>query len=238
MYQPGPVMPPQPGMPMGQVPVRPPKDKPLGLFIGLGISVVLLIGALIFGFWAFAQMQDYKNNSDKKSAAAVTAANAEQKKQLEAQFAEQEKSPLKTYTSPSQFGSVAIVYPKTWSTYAVEQTTGSNPVDVYFYPDFVPNVQGKNNYYLRVQVTSSPYKSEVDKFKSSAQQGKVTVTPFKPDQVKDATVGVRVDGQIESDKKGSLVILPVRDKVLKIWTETDASAADFNTVLKNLTYSP
>lgn len=238
MFQ-GPVMPPQPGVPMGQVPVQLPKDKPpFGLIIGLVITVLLLIGAVIFGFWAFASMQDYKNNSDKKAAAAVVVANEEQKKQLDAQYAEQEKSPLKSYTSPSQFGSVKLVYPKTWSAYVVEQTSGSNPVDAYFYPDFVPNTGGKNNYYMRMQISSAPYKAEVDKFKSLAQQGKVTVTPFKPEQVKDATVGVRIDGQLESDKKGSLVILPVRDKVLKIWTESDAAANDYNVVLKNLTYSP
>lgn len=239
MYQQGPNSVTPNGVAMGTVPVQMPKDKPpTGLYISLGIAVFLLVVTLVFGIWAFMQMQDYKTNSDKKSAVAVTVANTEQKKQLDAQYAEQEKSPLKTYTSPSQYGSVKIVYPKTWSAYIVELASGSNPVDAYFYPDFVPNVAAKNNYSLRMQITSASYKTEVDQLNSNVKQGKITVIAYKPEQVKDATVGVRVDGQIANDKKGAMVILPVRDKVLKIWTENDSAMADFNNVLKNLTYSP
>lgn len=237
-----PVQGPQPQMnpSMGTVPVELPKEhKPMGLIVGLIMSILLLLAALGFGFWAFAQMQDYKNNSDQKSAAAVQTANAEQKKQLDAQFAEQEKSPLKSYTSPATSGSVKIVYPKTWSAYIAETPENSSPVDGYFYPDFVPSLTGKNNYYLRVQISDVAYKTTVDTFAGNAKQGKVTITAYKPEQVKDATVGVRIDGQIDPQKKGSMVILPLRDKTLKIWTENEAAANDFNSiVLKNLTYSP
>lgn len=226
--------------PMGNVPVQLPKDpKPVGLIVGLIIAVLLFIAAAVFGLWAFTQMQDYKNNSDKKAAVAVATANEAQKKDLEAQFAEQEKSPNKTYTSPAQYGSVALVYPKTWSAYAVESDNSSQPVDVYFYPNFVPNVAGKNNYYLRMQELSASYESTLKTYQDKAKQGTVTISTFTPALVKNATPGVIISGQLETDKKGTLVILPVRDKTLKIWTESDAAAGDFtNTVLKNLTYSP
>jgi hypothetical protein len=38
---------------------------------------------------------------------------------------------------------------------------------------------------------------------------------------------------------GILVLLPMRDKTLKIWTESTAYFTDFNTyILPNLTFSP
>ena len=233
-----PVQTPPPNM---GVPVQLPKDqKPVGLIVGFVVTLLLFVAALVFGFWAFGQMQDYKNNADKKSAVAVAAANAEQKKTLDAEYAEKEKSPFTSYTSPSQFGSVKLVYPKTWSAYVSEGNATSNPVDGFFNPAFVPDVAGdKNSYILRVQVSSTPYQATVNSYADKVKQGKITVTAFKPEQVKDATPGVRLDGQINNTKSGAMVILPLRDKTLKIWTENPNALNDFNnTVLKNLTYSP
>lgn len=228
-------------VPQGISPMSPqlPSDKStVGITVGLIVSILLLVGALIFGLWAFTQMQDYKNNSDKKSAAAVVVANEAQKKELQAQFAEQEKSPLKSYTSPSAFGSVKLIYPKTWSTYVVEVPESSSPVDGYFYPNFVPNINGKNNYYLRVRVANTPYANTIATYAPRIKDGSVKVTSFAPTQVPGAAPGVKITGKIEGEKIGTMVILPIRDKTLKIWTESDSANADFETVLKNLTYSP
>jgi hypothetical protein len=219
-------------------PQLPSSKPPVGFILGLAITILLLVGALVFGFWAFGQMQDFKNNSDQKSATAVLAASEKQKKELDAQFAEQEKSPLKTYTSPNQFASIKIVYPKTWSAYVIEQTDGSNPLDGYFAPGFVPNIQGKNNYSLRLQYTSTPYTAVLQQYSAATQAGTVKVSAYTPEQVKGATPGVKLTGQLEPQKSGTMIILPIRDKTLKIWTETDSAQSDFNTVLKNLTFSP
>jgi uncharacterized protein HemX len=64
--------------------------------IPLIIVSLLLVAALAFGIWAFGGRQDYKNNVDKKIAAAVAEAKKEQATQLQAQFEEQAKSPYKT----------------------------------------------------------------------------------------------------------------------------------------------
>lgn len=219
--------------------------KPKRNFVSIAIIVFLVIafvGSLAFGLWSFGNMQDYKNNSDQKSEAAVQAAKQEQQKLLEAKFAEAEKEPLKSYTSPAQYGSVKIMYPKTWSAYIAESNSGGGTVvDGYFYPDFVPNTSNndKTNFALRLQETSNTYKSVLDEYKTRVTQGTLKSSAFKPALVSGATVGVKMDGQITSTKKGSIVILPLRDKVLKIWTENEANINDFNNfVLKNLTYSP
>jgi hypothetical protein len=217
------------------------KKIPLWFILVFTVAVLALIGSGVFGFWAFSNMKDYKENCDEISATAVEQAKEEQKTQLEAQFAEAEKSPLKSYTSPSQFGSVKIVYPKTWSAYISEQSDGNTPVDGYFYPDFVPGVDSseKANYSLRVQVLNNSYGDETRTFESSIEKGELKAEPFAPEQVEGATAGLRLNGQITKDNKGAMIVVPLRDKVLKIWTEDEGKIADFNNiVLKNLTYSP
>lgn len=222
-----------------QLPPGKPKSS-LKLILSLVVIIILFIVALVFGLWAYSQMLDYKNNSDKKAAAAVKVANEKQKQELQAEFAEQEKSPYKSYTSPSENGSIKLVYPKTWSAYVAEGTDGENPLDAYFSQNYVPSTDDtKNSYYLRAELLNTSYKTVVDSLNTLTKQGKITVTAYQPEQVKDAKPGVRADGQVADGKKGAMIIVPLREKTLKIWTENESAVKDFNeTVLKNLTYVP
>lgn len=215
-----------PGLPTSPEPIIKPEHH-FKMVVGLVVAVVLLISVSIFAFWAFSQRNDYKENTDKKVQTAVAEANKIQEKQLKEEFAQQEKEPLKSYTTPSEYGSVKVVYPKTWSAYIIEQSSGSNntPIDGFFNPNYVPNtnVSAKNNFALRIQISSRDYKTELDQYKSQIAKGQATSSPYKAELVKNSATGVRIDGQISSDKRGSIIIIPVRDKVLKIWTENDAN---------------
>lgn len=44
------------------------------LLLPLILVVLFFLGAVGFGYWAFAEREDYKNNSDQKVAIAVAAA--------------------------------------------------------------------------------------------------------------------------------------------------------------------
>lgn len=239
-YQP-PVVPqqPMPGMPI-EPPTPPRKPKqPVILIVAFVIALLLLASAGAFAFWAYAQMQDYKNNSDKKSATAVEIANKKQKEELEKEFAELEKTPNKTYTSPAQDGSISFAYPKTWSSYIIE-ADGNIPLDGFFQPNFVPNVAGDQNAYaLRMQLLAQDYNSVLSQYQNNIKKGTLKSTPYVDQNVKGAATGVRLDGQLSSTKQGSMIIIPIRDKVFKLWTENNTTINDFNnTVLKTLTYSP
>ena len=238
----------QPNMPSGPYPSQPPppsqaysqQAKPhrgpwLILFI---VTFLLFLGAAGFGVWAFAGRQDYKNNTDQKVAAAVKIAQEETSAANEAEFAEQEKNPLQPYTGPAALGSASIEYPKTWSAYVEESGNGSTPLDGYFHPDFVPSTRSDVGFAIRIQVVESDYAAELKKFESNAKNGKVKVSPYTAPNVED-TVGARVDGEIITGKKGSMVLLPVRDKTLKVWTEADQFQKDFNEIiLASLRFTP
>ncbi|QQS19342.1 hypothetical protein IPL85_03570 [Candidatus Saccharibacteria bacterium] len=205
------------------------------------VAIVLLslgvVGGLGFGYWAYNGRQDYKKNVDAKIKTAVQANTKTVQAQDAKDYAEAAKNPLKTYAGPEAYGSVTIQYPKTWSGYIVTGT--GQPLDGFFNPDVVPSVSDlKSVFALRVQVVASPYSQSVTQYQSLQKQGKVTVKPYALPKV-PGTVGVRVDGQITPTKQGSIVVLPMRDKTLKLWIESSQFAADFDgIILPNTTFSP
>ena len=209
------------------------------LALPLGISVVFLLAAVIFGGWAFMQMLDYKNNSDQKVQAAVAQAKQQEDKAKDAAFAEAQKQPLTVYKGPATYGSVTISYPKIWSAYIADTRTGSPFVDGYFYPGVVPDVQAQSSSYaLRVEVVQNSYSDELRNFSSFVQQGKTKVSPFKAPKV-PSVVGARVDGQLSGLKSGSMVLIPLRNMTLELWTEAPQFQDDFNNyILPNFTFAP
>lgn len=208
------------------------------LIVPLVIAVVLLFSSLGFGTWAFLQMQDYKNNSDKKSAAAAVAAAAAEAKKKDAEFVETEKSPFKTYTGPTTFGTVSFQYSKKWSAYVSESGKGAALVDGYLSPDFVPDINSDKQFALRVQVVNTSYETVLKAFDPTVKTGKVSISAFRAEKV-PAVLGSKLVGAIDSKKTGTMVLFPLRDKTLKVWTEGADALNDFNTIiLPSLTFVP
>lgn len=208
------------------------------LIFPLVLAVLLLLAAAGFGYWAFTSRQDYKNNVDTKVEEATGAAVSTAVEAKEQEFKEREKLPLKQYKGPSAFGSVNVSYPKTWAGYVIESEKGSTPVNGYFHPNFVPDVQGSTAFALRVEVLNEAYDKALARFDSDSKRGTVKVSAIKAAKVPNVT-GARVDGQIESDKRGSVVLFPLRDKTLRLTVESEDFVGDFNTIiLDKLTFTP
>lgn len=197
---------------------------------------VFFVGAMAFAIWAFMGRQDYKTNADQKVQAAVLANTKKVQVDDAATYAEVAKTPLKAYNGPEAYGSVSIQYPKTWSSYLVTNNN-STPINLYSYPDVVPDTNAKSSSYaLRVQVVAQSYSTVLKTFDGSLKQGKVTVTPYALPKNPN-NIGVRVEGQLEQSIQGRLVILPLRDKTLKIWTESSSFYNDFEqTILPNASF--
>ncbi len=207
------------------------------LLVPLILTILFFLAALVFGFWAFSSRQDYKNNVDKKIATAVEVAKQETATQKDNEFIEKEKLPLKEYSGPSSYGSVKVKYPKTWSAY-VDETSSKAPVDAYFHPNFVPSIDSDSaSFALRLQVVDRTFDQEVRQFDSDVSKGKTKAKSYKPVNV-EGVVGLRLDGEIIDKKRGTLILIKMRDKTLKIWTEADQFKKDFeDKILKNLTFS-
>ncbi len=210
-----------------------------GLLISLVVTVCLLLISFGFGLWAFSSQQNYKNNVDQIVSREVKVAVDKNSTAKDNEFAELQKSPLKSYNGPPAYGSTILKYPKTWSAYVDSSGEGAAPVDAYFNPNYVPSTQTNGVVYaLRMQVTSDSYDTELQQFDDQVQAGKVRISPFSFANVK-GVVGVKVIGQISENTQGTLILVPLRDKALKLWTESDQYKADFNKyILPNFKFSP
>src|SRR5579872_3110117 len=196
------------------------------LLLSLVTVSVLLVAALSFGGWAWSKEQKYKNHSDQLVAQAVASEKQSVQKADAASYAEAAKQPLKTYVGPSAYGSLQVAYPKTWSAYVAEDATSGSPVDGYFEPNVVPNVTDQTSIFaLRVQVVATSYDQVLQEFTSAVQQKTATVTSYALPRLPQV-VGVRIDGTIAQNKQGSMIVLPLRDKTLKIWTEASQFESD------------
>lgn len=216
-----------------------------GELMSLILAVVLLLGAIGFGVWAFMGRQDYKDHTDAKIAAAVKVAVAENSTAKDKQFAEDAKNPLKTYNGPEAYGSIVLQYPKTWSGYVSEANNGSNDtlVDGYFNPGVVPSVTDQGSVFaLRIQVLSRSYSQVLTNLNNSQQPNKPrAITPYALPKV-PKVVGVKVTGPLANNsatKTGTTIILPLRSETLEIWTEGDQFLPDLNNyILPNFEFSP
>lgn len=207
-----------------------------GLLIPLILVLLLLMGAIGFGVWAYAGRQDYKDNSDQKVVAAVATAEQNTAAKKDKDFLEQEKQPFRQYNGPIALGSLVLTYPKTWSGYVNEKSNASTPLDGYFQPGVVPYVDGTASYALRVQIVSNSYANVLKSFDSNVKSSKLKATAYNPAKVPTVT-GVRLDGEVSPKKQGSMVVVPIRDKTLEIWTESNDFVKDFNeNILPNYTF--
>lgn len=204
-----------------------------------GLMTVLFVVSLIFALTMFMAKQDLSTKMDRKVAAQVAVETKAIEAKKDAELAEKEKSPTKTYVGPSTIGSVSFAYPKTYSAYVAESaaSTGTQ-LSGYFHPNVVPKDDRSVSYGLRAEVSTSSYDSAVRSFDTPQKSGKVTVKPFRAALV-PSTLGVRIDGEIINGKQGVMILLPVRDKTLKIWTESKDFVNDFNTfVVPSISFVP
>lgn len=202
------------------------------------VLAVLFVSSLVFGLAMLVGKSDLQKNIDKKVEAGVAEQSKEIEAKKDAEFAEKEKSPVKSYTSPSTFGTAMIEYPKTYSAYIDESAAGNAPINAYFHPNVVPKDDRNTTFALRMQVIQSPYDTQVKTYDATLKSGKVSVKPFRATKV-NGVLGVRVDGEVATGKQGSVILLPLRDKTIKIWTENKDYVKDFDTyVVPSLSFIP
>lgn len=199
---------------------------------------ILFISVAVLSAILFSSKNDLQKNVDSKVAAAVDIAKKEEDQIKSAEFAELEKQPNRQFQGDATYGLVTFSYPKTWS--ALTNETSSSPVSSIFHPISIPASGNSNNfsYALNVRVTNQGYDKTIDSYKNSVKNGKLTSVPFRAKNVPNV-VGTRFEGEIAVNKQGSIVVLPLRDKTIFLWTEGKDYLGDFNnTVLESLTFVP
>lgn len=209
--------------------------------ISLVLSVVLLIGAIGFGGWAYTERQHYKDDTDAIVAGEVKKAKAQESAAKDRQFAEEAKKPLKIYNGPEALGSLQISYPKTWSGYVdLASNKGSSLLSAYFSPDVVPSAEDKNSVFaLRTEVADTTYSQFTQSLAGKVKEGKATAVAYAlPKHPK--IVGVKIEGEVDQPgRRVTMVALPLRGQTLKVWTDGTQFLSDFNdNILPNFSFTP
>jgi hypothetical protein len=200
--------------------------------IAVIVAVVLglfFIGASSFGLWAFSERQEFKNNVEQKVDTAVDVAVKNAKTAKDVEFIELEKIPTRVFNGSATYGSLSFEYPKTWSIYAEEGTSGS-VLNVYAHPNVVPGLQSKQPYALRAEILSTQYDAEASKLLLLVGRGGLTANAFRPVKL-EKVLGLRVDGALDAQTTGAAVYLPLRDRTIRIYTESTEFLKDFNTIV-------
>ncbi len=207
--------------------------NPLTIPLAMASLLALVMGGLTVYF--YAQNRDARQNIDDKVAAAVVDAEAGLREQLQKEFDEKAKDPFRTYTASEIFSGIQVAYPKTWSAYVVEDSKSRRQLDGYFHPNYVPSDKAGVKYALRLSFEDGDYTKVLNQYKDAVEKKSLKASAIEINGIK----GTRLDGKLDKDISGAIVILPIRDKVLKVWTESPAFLADFNQIVSGkLTFKP
>jgi len=228
------------GRPMVQQPQNLPpvyKDNS-GLIKTVVIIIISLVAATFIGLfiWIFLQYSEISTDVDGQIAVAVAKAKDEQAAQLEAEFAEREKLPYKTFSGPVDYGQLTFDYPKTWSVYVAADAATGGDYQAFFNPTQVNTVAKDTINALRLTIrddsfddVASEYQKFMDRKDSNLTMQAVTIGDISAN---------RYTGTIpNTDLNGIIVIFKIRDKTAVFQTDTTLFEQDFNTLLQTISFN-
>lgn len=207
-----------------------------GAVSGLLIAnVVLLLLVMAFGsvmIWALVNYNDQKSNVNAKVEVAVAEAKKIQSQEDDKKFAELEKAPYRQFVGPDDLGRVTFSYPKTWSVYIDKE---GQSYEAYLHPLTVHPVSSNRPYAARVSISDKTYDKSLAEYEGLVKKGDLKSSPVTI----NGFTGNRLDGKFNKDVEGSMVLFKVRDKTLRVYTESPTFRTDFNEiVLKTFSFNP
>ena len=200
------------------------------VIIGLSVFAVAFAGLSV---WAFINYMDQKNNVDAKVSTAVTEAEKKLGDKLEADFIERDKQPLKSFTGPSDYGTLSFKHPKTWSVYVSNDGTKGSGYEAFFNPGAVPSLDAASSRYaLRVAIVNEQYEDTIAEYESLVKKGELKSSTVKA----NGENGTRLDGNFSRDIRGAAVIFKIRDKSVIVQTDADTFKSDFEALVQTITF--
>src|SRR3989344_6030028 len=197
--------------------LKPQRHSSLPFILAI-VATIIAIGLGVLAIYYVLQYNKEKTTVESQKAKAAEVARSEQKTQDETAFAKEEKFPYSTYEVPAVLGAIKVEYPKTWSVFAIQDESAATQLDVFMSPQVV--LAEKNNtepYAFRMKLEQKLYTESIKKYQSLAQKGQVTAEAV----VVSGISGTRFNGQIDTGRTGSIILLPIRDKTLSLWTEAE-----------------
>lgn len=202
--------------------------------VAIVLLTLLVIGAGLLAVYFYNEYRLAKTDVDSQIDKAILVNEKEITTKLEAEFAEREKSPFRTFTGPSDYGSVSFKYPKTWSAYVDKDASKGGNFEAYLNPAEVNPVDDNSSIHaLRLIIDTNSFESVTGRYKNNVEQGKTTSSVISV----NGTDATRYDGVLQRDVVGSAVIFKLRDKTVIFQTDAEIYKEDLDNILKTITFN-
>ncbi|MBO7561149.1 hypothetical protein J6T21_03950 [Candidatus Saccharibacteria bacterium] len=215
------------------------EDNKMDLIKNIAL-IALGVIALILGILFVLKLKDYNELSadiDGKIAMSTAEAVDENSAKLEKEFAEREKSPLRSFTGPEDYGALSFDYPKTWGIYVDSDASKGGDYVAYFNPVQIDPLSDKASVYaLRLTITNTSFEKTVAKYQNLLSQKKTNLSMNTI--TVNGTVANHYSGTIPgTDFNGYIVIIKIRDKSAILQTESYLFEADYNKLLDSIQFN-
>ncbi len=206
-----------------------------GLIKTICLIFTSLVAVSFIGLFIYMYIQWNNTNVDIEGRINLAVAKAENalKTKLEGEFAEKEKYPFRTFSGPTDFGSLNFEYPKTWNIYISDDASKAENYHAYLNPGQVNVVADKTVMSLRVSIINSLTDQVKSDYNDKVKDGKMTVSTTV---VNGANVDIYT-GTLDSDMKGIVCILKIRDKTAILQTDAMIFKDDFYRILKTVKFN-
>lgn len=212
----------------------PGEKKSHGSIIETIILIAMTLVAVIFIYLYIQKYVDYENISTDVNSqidAAVAMAQAETATQKEAEFAEREKYPYKTFTGPADYGSLSFEYPQTWSVYIAKDAAKGGDFEAYLNPGEVNPVSAQTINALRVTIRDTAFDTAVRTYDNFVKSGRLQ---FSNRSVGGVLANVYT-GELPNNIHGALVMFKLRDKTVMLQTDAELFIGEFYKLIDTVT---
>lgn len=198
------------------------------------LVIVSLIAVTFIGLfiWKYLEWDSVKTDVDGQIDAAIAVAVSENTTKLENEFVEREKYPYKSFMGPTDYGSVAFEYPKTWNLYIARDAANGGNYEAYLNPGEVLPVSNTTINALRVTIQDKAFDSIAKSYESSVKNGKLSMVTRN---IGSAVANVYT-GEISSNIRGIVTIFKVRDKTVILQTDSELFADEYYKLLDTVTF--
>ena len=212
------------------------KNNTTSLIKTIAIIILFLTTATFIGLfvWMNNQYTDVSTDVEGQIAAAVAEAKHEQEAKDLAQFAEDEKYPLRSFAGPADYGLLSFEYPKTWSVYVEQDATKGGDYSAYLNPLVIEPITGMNVNALRVRIVNRTSEDVVAEYNESVEYGTLNVESVTV----AGYAAVRYTGIIPGTEfEGVIVIFKIRDKTAIMQTDAMIFVNDFDALLSTVQFN-
>ncbi len=196
-------------------------------------GIALFLAAAAFAVWSFMAYTEQKTDVEGKTKLAVAEAVKRQSEEDQKKFNEEYKKPYLDFSSPSEYGRVSFEYPRTWSVYVENDGSNRRDYKAYLHPVAVPPISDRSNLYaVRLEIINQDYDDVLRQYEQLLKRGDLSSST--PEY--NGHASTRLDGRFSETVRGSVVLMRVRDKTIRLSSDAETFKDDFAQLLSTIDF--